>query len=275
MAVALVVLLGIVALASRDGVGHASTSRPTPAYVSWALSVFLVVFVLMIPVALWALFNQERMEKRAAVAFQSRVLRSFAVLAVVLAAVVGWSYLRRHGRLPDLQQLFAPAGDGGGGGGGGHARPYTPTFQWPVLWATIGLLAACAVAAWWSYRRRPALVPAGPAGANVADELAATISDAIDDLEAEPDARRAVIAAYARMEGVLERSGVRRAPSETALEYLRRVLLELTANGDSVARLTSLFERAKFSSHDIDAPMKREAISALRALRDDLRPAPA
>src|SRR5689334_2086006 len=89
----LVVLLAVVALASRDGVGHASTSRPTPAYVSWALSVFLVVFVLMIPVALWGLFNQERMEKRAAVTFQSRVLRSFVVIAFVLVGGLAWSYL--------------------------------------------------------------------------------------------------------------------------------------------------------------------------------------
>ena len=59
------------------------------------------------------------------------------------------------------------------------------------------------------------------------------MSDAIDDLEAEPDARRAVIAAYARMEGVLARHGLRRCPSETPLEYLRRILLGLTARAET------------------------------------------
>ena len=109
----------------------------------------------------------------------------------------------------------------------------------------------------------------------VAEDLAATIGDAIDDLEAEPDARRAVIAAYARMEGVLGRHGLRRAPSETPLEYLRRILLGLTSRGDAVSRLTTLFEQAKFSRHEIDGAMKQDAIGALREIRDDLAGAPA
>jgi hypothetical protein len=101
------------------------------------------------------------------------------------------------------------------------------------------------------------------------------MTDAIDDLEAEPDARRAVIAAYARMEGVLARHGLRRTPSETPLEYLRRILIGLAARPDAVKRLTSLFEQAKFSRREIDGEMKREAIGALREIRDDLREAPA
>ena len=101
--------------------------------------------------------------------------------------------------------------------------------------------------------------------------LAASIGDAIDDLEAEPDARRAVIAAYARMESSLARNGLQRVPSETPLEYLRRILLGLTSRGDAVSRLTGLFEQAKFSRHEIDATMKQAAIGALREIRDDLR----
>jgi hypothetical protein len=109
----------------------------------------------------------------------------------------------------------------------------------------------------------------------VAEDFAATIGDAIGDLEAEPDARRAVIAAYARMEGVLGRHGLRRKPSETPVEYLGRILGGLTSRSDAVARLTGLFEEAKFSRHDIDDPMKRDAIGALRAIRDDLQESPA
>ena len=96
------------------------------------------------------------------------------------------------------------------------------------------------------------------------------LDDAIDDLEAEPDARRAVIAAYARMEAVLGRHGLRRRPSDTPVEYLRRVLLGLTSQDDAVQRLTKLFQEAKFSRHEIDASMKQEAITALKTIRDDL-----
>ena len=98
----------------------------------------------------------------------------------------------------------------------------------------------------------------------VSENVAAGITDAIDDLEAEPDARRAVIAAYARMEGVLGRNGFLRVPSETAIEYLRRVLLGLTSRGDAVTQLTALFEQAKFSQNEIDARGEMEGNVRLR-----------
>jgi hypothetical protein len=126
----------------------------------------------------------------------------------------------------------------------------------------------------WRTRKKRSLVPL-ERQSTVAEDFAMSIGDAIDDLEAEPDARRAVIAAYARMEGVLTRNGLRRRPSETTVEYLRRVLLGLTARGESVKRLTALFEEAKFSRHEIDATMKQDAIGALREIRDDLHGAPA
>jgi hypothetical protein len=103
--------------------------------------------------------------------------------------------------------------------------------------------------------------------------MAATISGAIDDLEAEPDPRRAVIAAYARMEAAFGRQGLKRQPSETAIEYLRRLLIGLGSRRDAVTRLTGLFEQAKFSLHEIDASMKTDAIDALRTIRSDLQAA--
>ena len=57
---ALLVLLAVVAFASRTGFGHASNTTPTPGYVNWAMSVFLILFVLMIPVAVYAYSVQMR-----------------------------------------------------------------------------------------------------------------------------------------------------------------------------------------------------------------------
>jgi Domain of unknown function (DUF4129) len=78
-----------------------------------------------------------------------------------------------------------------------------------------------------------------------------------------------VIAAYARMERVLAAHGIPRRRFEAPHEYLDRVLGELT-HGSSAARLTALFERARFSSHAIGAPMRDEAIEAIEALQDEL-----
>jgi hypothetical protein len=104
-------------------------------------------------------------------------------------------------------------------------------------------------------------------------ELALALERTIADLRAEPDPRKAVIAAYAQMERALAEAGLPRTPAEAPREYLGRVLPEIGASTASVERLTELFERAKFSPHAIDAAMKEEAIDALESLRDELRSA--
>ncbi|CAN5295066.1 hypothetical protein BH18ACT14_BH18ACT14_01160 [soil metagenome] len=103
--------------------------------------------------------------------------------------------------------------------------------------------------------------------------VAMLVDESIDDLRSESDPRRAVIAAYARMERGLGRAGLARKPFETPLEYLRRVLLDLQAGAQPVGRLTDLFERAKFSRHDVSADAKDEAIECLLAIRGNLRTA--
>lgn len=276
-AVALLVLLAVVSLASRSGFGHASDARPTPSYVSWAMSIFLVVFVLMIPFAIYAYSLQirEYRSQKERQKFQTRVAKSVAVI-LILATIGLLRIYFGHKFFPSFHSppLQAPP-NAGGKKGLRHPVPYNPTFQWPVLWATIAILAV--VAAWVVFRlRRGASTPLlDDAEPTLAEEVAASIDDAIDDLEAEPDPRRAVIAAYARMEHALRRSGLARAASETPFEYLRRILLGLGSRADAVTRLTDLFEQAKFSTHRIDGAMKDEAIGALRAIRADVQGAAA
>jgi hypothetical protein len=109
--------------------------------------------------------------------------------------------------------------------------------------------------------------------AGVEEELVAVVGDTIDDLRNEADPRRAVIAAYARMERVLALHGYPRHRSEAPYEYLARVLGRLRVRTGAVNDLTELFERAKFSTHEIDQPMKERAIGALVSVREDLQAA--
>ncbi len=102
------------------------------------------------------------------------------------------------------------------------------------------------------------------------DAVATLVDESIDDLRSEGDPRRAVIAAYARMERGLGSAGLARQPFEAPLEYLRRVLLDLQAGAQPVGRLTELFERAKFSRHDVGTEAKDEAIECLLAIRGNL-----
>jgi len=97
------------------------------------------------------------------------------------------------------------------------------------------------------------------------------LDDSIDDLRRDPDLRRAIVAAYARMETALAYAGVPRAPAEAPSEYLERSLVELDAGGEAARRLTDLFQRAKFSQHEPEESMRDDAIDALVVVRDDLR----
>ncbi len=276
VAVGLLTLLAVVAFASRSGLGHQSQARPSPGYVSYAFSAFLIVFVAAIPLALYMFVVQAREGTVKRPTFAGRVFASIGMVAFfgLLAFVV--IQLKRHGAhgfhlnahgLNNSKKLLQKRN--------GKAVPYEPQFEWSILWIAIAVIAVGGGWFYWSWRTRKkrTAVPL-ELEPSVAEDFAASISDAIGDLEAEPDARRAVIAAYARMEKTLARNGLQRLASETPVEYLRRILLGLTARGDSVSRLTSLFEQAKFSRHEIDGAMKQDAIAALGEIRDDLqRPA--
>ena len=76
-----------------------------------------------------------------------------------------------------------------------------------------------------------------------------------------------------RMESVLAAHGHGRLPHEAPLEYLARVLRALDVRADAAHALTELFERARFSTHEIDLAMRAEAVASLEAVRDDLRAA--
>ncbi len=72
------------------------------------------------------------------------------------------------------------------------------------------------------------------------------------------------------MERTLAARGLPRRETEAPLEYLGRVLDAVQASAHSVRRLTQLFQRARFSTHEIDAGMKEDAIEALSGLRAEL-----
>jgi hypothetical protein len=280
VAVALFALLAIVAFASRSGFGGSSDARPSETYVNWAFSIFLVLFVLMIPVAVYAYVVQGREAVvRRAHSFKKVVIQNVLMFALFLGVAVFLVYIKRL-----RPNFFGPRDDslteasktGGKKTGGKHAA-FEPVFQWPVAYVAASLVVALAVSAVVLHRRRRARlrrrVPRERA--RLVDELSTEIGDAIDDLEVEADARRAVIAAYARMERALGRYGIRRRPSETPHEYLAHVLLDLRAPADAVRRLTDAFERAKFSRHEIGDATKRDAIGALVAVRQGLQEAAA
>ena len=270
----LTLLLTIVAAASRgDRVSPARGGGASDTVVDYLLSTYLVVGTVVFLAVIFLLAKERETLPTKRSPYRSvRQLVQFAAVMVVLFIV---------GRqLADL--LNGDQGDDQSSTAAGTTRasgaPNEPQakevderkFRWePVI--LLGAVGAVSVAALLASRaRRRAEAPQE----DMADALASVLDDALADLRADRDLRRAVIAAYARMERLLAAHNVPRRPSEAPFEYLGRVLLELDTSAGAVFELTALFERAKFSRHAIDEEMRDEAIAALVAVRDELRAAP-
>ena len=80
---------------------------------------------------------------------------------------------------------------------------------------------------------------------------------------------RAIRFAYARVEAQLAEVDLAPSESETAHEFLRRALPAL-GDGVALGRLTTLFERARFSENPVTEGVRGDAREALTQLRRQL-----
>jgi hypothetical protein len=268
--VVLLALLMLAAVGSRQegwGGGRRGTTRAVPgviidsAYTLLALAMLAVAVVLVLRLRgrLPPFKPRER----------SHWLTALGLFLFSFLAAVVIVNLDVYGRLPELlanaAQNQQQRGPGAVPGTPGAEQPRDPQFQW---W--LASLAATAALALYLWRKRHRDAHPGKRR-QLAEELEAVLADTLEDLRAERDPRRAVIRAYARMERVFAAHGLPRAAHETPLEYLGRLLRDLRVRATAAHALTELFERAKFSRHEIDLAMKEEAIAALETVRADLK----
>jgi Domain of unknown function (DUF4129) len=270
----LALLLAAVAIAStgHTPVGSGGARRPADQVMDVALSLFVVVMAVG-TVLLLVLFVLRRDVVAQSARLRRQRGRSGLVIAAVFFVLLGlfvWALARDPNRgtrqPPGAIAKAAKAGEADRAG-----DPYEPKFTiWPVL-VVAGLAGAGLTAAYISHRaRRRALGRGDPELALI---LADVVEETLDDLRAERDPRKAVIAAYARLERALAAYGLPRRPSEAPEEYVARILGDLEVGSASVQRLTALFARAKFSQHEVDEGMKDEAVETLEELRAELRAA--
>ena len=270
VALVVVVLVAVVAIASGGSTprGAIGEHRPSEGLLNAVLSLFVVgMGVATVLVALMVSFfgrytpDGPVRKRRSPVQSVITFVVAMALLVVVVRALGG-------SRGQRLRSALQPRGDEATGASeAGHGR-YQPEFVlWPVL--VVGGLVLVVLLAWYlvARGRRSALEP-GPQTPEEA--LADVLAETLDDLRSERDARRAVIAAYARMERALAASGLPRGQAEAPEEYLERILGEVAVSRRSAGRLTALFAWARFSGHDVRPEMKEEAIETLEQVQREL-----
>lgn len=213
--------------------------------------------------------------------------RWVALVALMLAAFASTAALGALGGLVPLKPLkrhLTP-----GGPSGSNTNPVVTslptgtkshfalsgTLVFVLIFLVVAVVVGAVVVA---LRRQPAPAPSAPLRKlkqpepeELVRRFYSLVGDSLDDLRAEPDPRRAVIAAYARMERGLGSLGIERLLSETPFEYLARVLERLSVSDAAARRLTDLFEHAKFSAAPVDDEMKAAAVSALEDIREEAK----
>lgn len=97
--------------------------------------------------------------------------------------------------------------------------------------------------------------------------VAGAVDDSFDDLRLEPDARAAIIKTYRHFERALAAAELPRQPWQTPTEVMRTALRRLPLPEAAVADLTRLFERARFSQHELGAADREAAWRALSGIR--------
>ena len=268
------VLVGVVAVASTGSTPSGTTDSRPPA--DLLLDTFFSLALLaLIPGAVLLVYGlmqrKEIAQEIASGRYRRTSLPAFLLFMLFFSLVVYYGY--RNGIFPlggnaGVVEIGRPAAPTPDGEGLAETRRYEAELAWIPVLVVVGLTVTGVVAYVLASRRRRV----GPVDdAVAADEVADSIEDTLDDLRAEPDPRRAVIAAYARLEQALASAGLPRRPAETAEEFVLRILARLEVDHSSARRLTELFETAKFSDHVVGDAMKASAIDALARIRDDLR----
>jgi hypothetical protein len=277
LALLVAALLGVAAVAARGRPlgGGTSGGGVSLGYLNYVFTAGVLVVVASLLVGLWLIYVN-----RSALQPFERARRNRWAAAVFLALLTAlfWGLTTKHflkrfrqweKRLHLTQRQSQGQNPSNLPSSRGHKGGRAVELRWDEVGIVLALLAALGVAGYAVRRRRPGALPSWQLASQAA--VSEALDESLDDLRSEPDLRKAIIAAYARMERALAIAGLPRRPSEAPLEYLGRALGELETSADAIRRLTDLFEWAKFSQHEPDPSMRDDAIDALVAVRDELR----
>jgi Domain of unknown function (DUF4129) len=273
--VVLALVAGVaIAATGSTSVGSADARPPADQVVDTILSLGMVALIPGALLLIYGLTQREAIKREiAAKGYRRSSFLTYVIAISVFTALMSWglaSYRSRGAPADEIGDAAFPRGVPRPGDPSAipDVAARDPQFAVVPVLIVCALLALAAFAYWYAQGRD---TPLFSRRKDAAQDLADALDESLDALRAEPDPRRAVIAAYARLERVLGAHGFPRRADETPEEYLGRILEGLRVQPQSIRRLTDLFTEAKFSRHVVDSAMKEDAIDALSTVRDELR----
>jgi hypothetical protein len=264
-----VVLLAVAGVASHGRpLSGGSGPGPTASFFDYVATTLVLFAIVMLAIVVYSVFGQRVAggPPRRGRWHLASTLLALAGAAAIATILTHTGFIKRFQKAAQ-QHAVRQQGSAGSAPLANPRNVRNPNLRWDEIGVFIVLVAGTAVVLFAGRRTKR---PARPWRIGRNQELSLAIDESIDDLRSDPNLRRAIVAAYARMEHALGRAGLPRHPAEAPFEYVERALVSLDTSSASVRRLTALFESAKFSQHEPGPQMRDEAIEALIAVRDEL-----
>lgn len=272
LAGSLVALLVVVSVAARSGDhGRAMPGGSLASAAGHHAAVWVLLVIGPIAGVLGLgvfLYSQVVRRRDPALAVMRRKARRRLLVFVAIAIALEIYYLRTgHNPLSFLHIRNPLANVSPPPPAKGHPHAAAPgngfaTVDWAIAGVTWLLIVAAVIVVYRRMRRTEELED-GAAPLELEDDLPDT---RLARLRAEKDPRRAVIGAYALMDGLMADRALGRRRSEAPVEYLGRMTLAGYGRITALGRLTRLYARARFSTHPVDTGMQAEAVDAVEAI---------
>jgi uncharacterized protein DUF4129 len=265
-------LLLVVAVASRppDQAGGAAPAVATAAgrvLIDSLFYLFIVVEALGLVLIVWGLWPDGRPRTGPPPRRRPWWQGPMAALMVVVTTFVLIRLIALRGN-QGRQPLFGALRPPGATAGQPGSQLGAGGVDWIAVALVALLLTIVALVLWRLLRASTGMLPPRERLTAAVERL---LDDAIDAALDERDARRAVIAAWERLEAVLATAGVERRRWEAPHELVDRVLEQIALPAAGMRRLAELYEWARFSTHEVSQGMRDTALACLIEVRDDVR----
>lgn len=232
---------------------------------------FLVILILFASVAAGIVLVAMEGVKPWSLVTRWELLGYFLAVAFIVSVMLFWNGI--HTGLEGFVRWVTGTRESGPGGPGNPPQlPFGTTPSALLLIVAVIIVSVYAIVFAVGILPRLASIAtyAPPNVGKSKKELARAVRTAIQDLESGGDFRGAVLRCYRSMVLLFEARGRRVRPEQTAREFEAEALAAVGVSREGVDRLTSLFEEARYSAHEIREAQRDAAIASLTAIRKEL-----
>ncbi len=195
------------------------------------------------------------------------LLGSLFVMLILVGAVLSLSYLQSSGVVQDIAVRFSTSSGTVNASSSGPEvteEPATSAFYAIVIMVGLLILGVAYMVVSSLISKKAEKVP------SQTEELMEKIELAMKDLEEGKRVHDVIIRAYDEMCRILAKSGVKGDESMTPREFQQAVIEQTGIRPEPVEDLTRLFEKARYSTHPIENSERKEALRALRELKQEM-----